>query len=215
MKKINVLVRKLLNTVDMASIFQLKVNSYLKESGWFLSYKLGKAVDKNQKPIPWLSYPFLDFIESRLSKEFSVFEYGSGNSTIWFAGKCKQVISVEHDKNWYDYVSDKLPKNAQLNYRELDYDGKYSRSISTFDQVFDIIIIDGRDRNNCAKIALSHLKGNGVIVFDNSDVKDYAEGLALLKGNGYKQLAFIGMSPIVPHKTETSIFYKSDNCLGI
>ena len=215
MKRINTIARKLLNTIGMASIAQLKVNSYLKESGWFLSYRLGRAVDKNEKPIPWLTYPFLSFIENKLDKTFSVFEYGSGNSTIWFSERCKEIISVEHDKEWYGYISKHLPENASVKYVKLEYDGYYCRSISKFNQNYDIIIIDGRDRVNCAKIALDYLKENGIIIFDNSDVQDYEPGLNFLKEKSFKQIEFIGMSPITPHKTETSIFYGNKNCLGI
>jgi hypothetical protein len=37
-----------------------------------------------------------------------VFEYGSGGSTLFWAGHVKEVISVEHDKQWYDKLANEL-----------------------------------------------------------------------------------------------------------
>ena len=55
--------------------------------GWFSEFKTGEPVDKNFEPLPWLTYPFIDFIIERLSKEFSVFEIGNGNSALIFLKK--------------------------------------------------------------------------------------------------------------------------------
>ena len=63
-----------------------KHSSYLEQVGWFDSFFAQIAVDCNCKPIPWLTYPSIAFIDPRLSCEMSLFEYGSGNSTLWWAG---------------------------------------------------------------------------------------------------------------------------------
>ena len=42
-------------------------------------------IDKNSNPLPWVTYGFIDFISERLNKSIDVFEYGSGNSTLWYA----------------------------------------------------------------------------------------------------------------------------------
>ena len=39
--------------------------------------------------------------------------------------------------------------------------------------------------------------------------------LEFLKAQGFKQLEFEGMSPVVTGTNETSLFYKANNCLGI
>ncbi|MCH7771611.1 MAG: FkbM family methyltransferase, partial [Bacteroidetes bacterium] len=70
--------------------------------GWFSAFKAGEPVDKNFEPLPWLTYPFIDFITERLSKEFNIFEFRSGNSTLFFAERVKQISSVEHNSEWYN-----------------------------------------------------------------------------------------------------------------
>ena len=38
---------------------------YLQESGWLNSMEKGEAVDKEGRPIPWITYPALDFLTPR------------------------------------------------------------------------------------------------------------------------------------------------------
>lgn len=57
---------------------------------------------------PWISFAAADFLESVLSKDMRVFEYGSGGSTFFFADRVREVISVEHDRDWHDCVVEKL-----------------------------------------------------------------------------------------------------------
>lgn len=205
---------KILNTFKLGGPIQLYLNSQLKEDGWFNSFYKKESVDKNNNPIPWYSYPFIKFLEPRLKKEFSVFEYGSGNSTLWFSKYVKSVKAVEHDKTWYDKVKPKLPANAELIYREIE-NKNYSKEISASGSKYDIIIIDGVDRNNCVYESVNLLSQNGVIILDNSERNDYKESIEFLFSKGFKKIDFWGMCPVTPINTCTSVFYKDDNCLGI
>ena len=60
--------------------------------------------------LPWMTYDAIAFLEEIISEENNVFEWGSGGSTIFFAARCKQVISVEHDKEWSKILKKKLDK---------------------------------------------------------------------------------------------------------
>lgn len=44
-------------------------------------------------------------VESRLYKNMKVFEWGSGVSTLWFAKRLSQVISIEHNPLWHEKVT--------------------------------------------------------------------------------------------------------------
>jgi precorrin-6B methylase 2 len=205
----------ILRSLHISDVVQLKILSYLKEIGWFRSYYLKMPVDRFDKPIPWLTYPFIHFIEPRLKKTFNVFEFGSGNSSIWFAKRVNQIVSVEHDKSWFNNISKKVPENVTLLHRELEINGEYSKVICESKMKFDIIIIDGRDRLNCVKNSLSALSGSGVIIFDNSNVECYLDALSHLEELNFKRIDFFGMHSITCHTGCTSIFYKEDNCLKI
>lgn len=58
--------------------------------------------------LPWMTYDAIDFLEEITSEDKNVFEWGSGGSSIFFASRCKQVFSVEHDKKWSEILKEKL-----------------------------------------------------------------------------------------------------------
>lgn len=205
---------KILNGFKLGGPIQLYLNSQLKEDGWFNTFYKKESVDKNNNPIPWYSYSFIKFLEPRLKKEFSVFEYGSGNSTLWFSKRVKTVKAVEHDKNWYEKVKANLPANAEIVYRERE-DNYYAKEVSASENKYEIIIIDGVARNNCVYESVNSLSQNGVIIFDNSEREDYKSSIEFLFSQGFKKIDFWGMCPVTPINTCTSVFYKDGNCLGI
>jgi len=98
---------------------------------------------------------------------------------------------------------------------ELVRDGEYCRVPLTLKERFDIIIVDGRDRVNCCKQAVDALSDKGVVVLDDSERKDYSDGIDYLLKKGFKQIAFTGISPGLFYRKATSVFYKADNCLNI
>lgn len=61
-------------------------------------------VDKFNNPLPWFTYSAISFIEKKLLKSFNVFECGAGNSTKWFAKRVNSIISVEHDRKFFNYI---------------------------------------------------------------------------------------------------------------
>ena len=214
-KEIKKIIWNILIKLKIGGPIQLMLKSGLVDDGWFNSFNTKQAIDKNKKPIPWCTYPFIKFIEPRLKKDFSVFEYGSGNSTLWYAERVGEILSIEDNKEWYELNSKRIPNNAKILFHSLQYNGEYSGAASGSNKKFDIIIIDGRDRVNCTKKSLEALKENGVIIFDNSDLPQYSDGINFLIDLGFNKIDFLGLSPVTPHNNCTSIFYKANNCLGI
>ena len=204
-----------LNKYDLPSIFSLYRGGPLKDDGWFRSNREKASVDANGNPIPWITYPAIEFLGKRINKQMSVFEFGCGNSTLWWASRVKEIISVEHDKRWYEKFAPIVPQNVTINYVALEDGGAYAKKISAYEKQFDIIIIDGRDRINCVVSALDSIKKEGVIIWDNSDRNKYQRGIKLLMDNGFRKIAFIGMGPVANLKSETGIFYRDNNVLNI
>jgi hypothetical protein len=54
--------------------------------------------------LPWITFRAIDYLDKYLKPDMKVFEYGSGGSTIYFSKKCDEVVSVEHNKEWYEMV---------------------------------------------------------------------------------------------------------------
>ncbi len=215
MNKFSSLLQVLSSPSRLKALLSFNQKGYLADVGWFKSFDSKSPVDGAGNPIPWVTYSFIDFIKERLKKQHSVFEFGSGNSTFFYAKYAGLVVSVEHDKAWYDKIISKKPENAELVYCELVYDGDYCRVPLKLEEKFDIIIVDGRDRVNCCKQAVEALSDKGVIVLDDSEREIYRLGVDFLLKSGFKHLSFSGISPGLFYRKSTSVFYKADNCLSI
>ena len=196
-------------------VYSLSLCSYLEEKGWLQSRSRSLPLDTAGSPMPWYTYPFIAFIGPRVHAGMSVFEYGSGNSTLWWAARVSLVLACEHDRSWYERTKVKLPQNAEYIFCPLNTDGRYSEMCVSCGSKYDCIVIDGRARNECAKHSIKALKEDGVIIWDNSDRAKYQEGYDFLADAGFKRLDFWGLGPINPYEWCTSVFYREDNCLGI
>ena len=187
--------------------------NYLESSGWINSLGLGKPLNHELQPVPWYTYPAIEFLENKLEKNFRIFEFGSGNSTLWFSEKVFQVVSVENDSNWFSYLQEELPNNVQLHL--IEHEEKYAAHILDYpENYFDLIAIDGINRNKCAELALSRLKEDGLIIFDNTDNRSFDEGVEFLSSNGLKRIDFYGLIPSYTYKNCTSIFFQTDKFLS-
>lgn len=208
-------ISSLFNFRKIKSLLSFGVKGYLAEIGWFVAYKNKSSVDGNNQAIPWFTYSFIDFMQERLNKNQHVFEFGSGNSTRYFAQKCASITSIEHDKEWYEVGLKDKPQNADIQYYPLNKDGDYCRAVSQGAMKYDIIIVDGRDRVNCCKNSLQALNEFGVIVLDDSERDKYNEARIFLLNAGLKELSFSGISPGFFYRKATSVFYKPNNSLKI
>ncbi|MFD0765942.1 FkbM family methyltransferase [Mucilaginibacter lutimaris] len=211
------LIKVLTNPSHLRALLSFDKKGYLDDIGWFKAFDTRSPVDQGGNPIPWVTYSFIDFIKTRLTEEHSVFEFGSGNSTYFYAKYAGKVVSVEHDKAWFDKIekSPDKPKNSELIFCELVRDGDYCRMPVKLNKKFDIVIVDGRDRVNCCKQAVEALTLNGVVVLDDSERDVYKEGVDFLVNQGFRHLLLSGISPGLFYRKSTSVFYKPDNCLGI
>lgn len=197
------------------ALLSLRFSGYLVETGWIESYIRKVPVNMDGSPLPWITLPCLDFITERLKKDFNIFEFGAGNSTVFFSSYVKKIVSIEHEKEWFERIYRNAPANVCINYCPLIYDGEYCRFALKTDKKFDLIVVDGRDRVNCIKNCLNSLTDDGCVILDDSEREEYQEGIKFLRKNGFKQLDFWGIALGLTYKKCTTIFYREDNCFGI
>ncbi len=189
---------------------------YLKPKGWFESRYLHQPLDENKNPIPWLTYSSIHFINQKLNlRPMSVFEFGSGNSTIWFSSRVERIISIENDIDFYNRMLKKFSTISNISYELKTLNDNYSSKIQEYENAFDILIIDGRERVQCAKNCIKALKKDGIIIFDNSDRIQYQEAYDFIEENQFKKLEFKGVGPISHVEWKTTIYYREDNCFEI
>src|SRR5438046_2351056 len=75
-----------------------------------------RAIDAAGNPLPWYTYPAIEFLRQLDFRDRTVFEYGSGMSTVFWGQKAKQVVSVEDDEEWCNTLKTMLSSNAEVIY---------------------------------------------------------------------------------------------------
>lgn len=195
---------------------------------WLNSIKPGHSALEEQ--YPWLVYEAVDWLSRYLKPNMSVFEWGSGGSTLFLAKRVNFVYSIEHDSTWYLKVNSRitqcgltnikyqliLPKlfdlsdniYASSDQRFLGYSFfDYARAIDEHPRnSFDLVIVDGRARPGCIKHAISSVKAGGYILLDNSEREEYFVGKQLL--SGWHQIVFRGPGPYIDYFFETTLWQK-------
>jgi predicted O-methyltransferase YrrM len=132
---------------------------------------------------PWISYDAQAVLARHLGPESRVLEFGSGMSTVWFASRAGYVVSLEHDRHWYELIGRRLERFGNVEYRHVEDADTYLAQ--TPDEQFDLIVIDGRERLVCAVFAMTHRAPGGIIYLDNSD--KFPEPRELLLGFARKR----------------------------
>ncbi len=191
--------------------------NYLNKTGLMGSWILGNSYedffrDEDGNVNPWWGKTIIDLVVKKLNKDMRVFEWGMGNSTLFWSQYVGEVVSIESDLYWYKKMLEIIPRNVRAQYCELEYGGEYCQKIIDEQEKFDIILIDGRDRVRCAINSLEKLKENGIIIWDNT----YRDGYAYLKEQGFKKLELSSVIYGAPGVEDyTSVFYREDNILEL
>jgi hypothetical protein len=92
------------------------VGETLHPMGWIESFRTGLPVDTDKQPLPWWTYPAIDFMATLVKPDFRVFEYGGGHSTLWWSARVAKVITVDHDRAWVDKISPSLKAPHEMRF---------------------------------------------------------------------------------------------------
>lgn len=179
-------------------------------SGHFLSSFREAAVTKDGAPLPWYTYPCIDFLRCRSFSGKRVLEFGGGQSTLWWASRCESVVTFEGDRDWYEKIKNHMPSNVSLTYIEMNgADDACLNIISALNEgevdKFDVVIIDGLYRKELVPVAMSFVKDSGVIVCDNAEGYGFYDSFV---GQAFLRVDFYGYAPGVYHQHATSLYFK-------
>lgn len=216
--------------IEMINLGKINYIRAIEDSHKWVDYETNK-----NKILPWITFGAIELLENIITSNeggLDVFEYGSGNSTIFLASRVKNIVSIEHDKSYYDELYrriNNLPLNAdeKINLRlieaqEVDFlDGyvssndlfqkksfkNYVTSINNY-QDFDIVIIDGRSRVACCKEAWKKVKKDGWLILDDSEREEYKEGISFIIDQHAEVHEYFGACPGVAYMKQTTFFRK-------
>lgn len=126
--------------------------------------------------LPWITRDAQLFLQQIVRNNFRALEFGAGRSTLWFSHQVAELVSVEHNPEWYEEVIRKVsPGTVRLHASPhivgTDHLQKpYSFICDEFpDDYFDLVFIDGRDRISCVEKSRRVLKPGGYMCIDNMD----------------------------------------------
>jgi len=191
-------VRRLMTAVLTPFYFTLR-------TGHFKSALRAKAVDRSGRAIPWYTYSCVDFLRDKDFSTCRVLEFGSGQSTLWWAGRCEHVLTFEADEAWYRAVSKQMPENVEIHHVPYDLAG-VAEIIG--ERRFDVIVVDGLDRTEACRLAAPHLAEGGALLLDNADGYDVV--MQRFRDDGLSRIDFYGHAAgvILPHCT--CVFFRAD-----
>ncbi|MBL6864155.1 MAG: hypothetical protein ISQ90_05145 [Rhodospirillales bacterium] len=117
---------------------------------------------------PCIVYGAKKVLDSIIDNNMLIVEFGSGQSTHWYAKRCQKIISHETSEKWFVKVKQNLLRAGCFNANVIKWDGEsISQEIKTLSP--DLIIIDGIRRDICVDYATKVAKDSTWIYLDNSD----------------------------------------------
>ena len=146
--------------------------------------------------VPMMPFRAIAWLRGYLRPNMRVFEYGSGGSTVFFAGLAKEVVSIEHDPEWYErtrarlrsltlenctYILEPAQPGTNPHFSSsnegaqgLNFEG-YVKTIARYpDRHFDLVSVDGRARVACVLAAIPKVRDGGFLLLDDADRPEYA-----------------------------------------
>jgi len=170
--------------------------------GQWRTIKSYDALNVDGDPIPWYTYPALEYLGHLDLSRFRVFEYGSGNSTLWWAKRVRHITSVEDSEIWHKKISEKIAISFKNTAYILEKDQMKYVSLAT--DSFDIFVVDGKFRRACIDHVLG-LRTGLLLILDNADW--YPQSVEYIKRKlGWMQVDFHGFGPINNYTWTSTIF---------
>lgn len=174
-------------------------------SGHFRSSFRRASVSPKGEPLPWYTFPCIDFLRLRDFSTRSVLEFGGGQSSVWWGRHAADVVTFEGDRGWYTRIKSGMPANVDLRLVSGESaEARVAEIGAAIDAMgnrrFDVIVIDGLDRRLLVPLACNRLSEGGILICDNAEGYGFHEAM---RGRGLSRVDFYGHAPgvILPHST--------------
>lgn len=112
MRYLKEIVKAGLNHRNLPSISEL-----LEQYPRWKKYLVNKDVFQNA--IPWITFSAIDYLDKHLNQKMKIFEYGGGGSTLFFASRVGELVTIEHNDEWFDGLKETMKKNTSIRWKGL------------------------------------------------------------------------------------------------
>ena len=171
------------------------------------------CVDRDGNPIPWYTYPAIEYLSQFDYADKKIFEFGCGYSSPFWAERAAEVVSVEDNPIWFGRWQAEFD-NPNLEIRLREEGEIYEDAILENDSLYDVIVVDGKRRAECCRTAVLKLAPDGMIILDDSDrintSQEYQEAVKVLRNADLLQVDFYGFCPMNAYTKCTSLFLRRD-----
>lgn len=189
--------------------FQKFIEMWQKEFAIDKSIDEKLCLDRDGNPIPWYTYPAIEYLSQFDYASKKIFEFGCGYSSAFWAARAQKVTSIEDKETWFAKWQQEF--NAEnLEIRLRDEGEQYENAIFEDGEKYDVIVVDGKRREKCATVAVKALVDGGIIILDDSDrintSEEYRKAVSALKAADLIQVDFYGFCPMNCYTKTTSVF---------
>ena len=220
-------VPKFIHVTERAQM--LKKVSYVLDAAKRLFWDIGLAKSILGKPnpwnpLPWISYPAIEFLNSMEMEHIKMFEFGSGNSTLYWGQRLRQghlsfFQSIESSPEYWgnmakisgfyrDYTVLRKIKDDYLNY-PYQLATRFTNDESKLIP-FDFMVVDGpiQWRVDELLVALRLTHSEGIIMVDDTNwiAKDVER---LCEEHSMFRVDFAGFGPGVSYTKVTSFLFRN------
>lgn len=167
----------------------------------YLNYYIkGERKLNKKKPVPRYAFHTLSWLEKKIKQGDikKVVEWGAGNSTLWYAKMGCKVVAIEDNKKWADVLLEIINENTVSSIQLMYCQNKFEY-INVPEDILtdaDLIVIDGRNRVECAlyiaRLIKKKIIKNKIILFDDAQRDKYKLGIEILKSIAHNWEAFTG-----------------------
>lgn len=170
------------------------------------------ACSATEAPIPWYTYPAIDFLKQRSFEKRNILEFGGGQSTLWWSAHAQSVLTIEEDAKWFAHLRQNVGNNVSVHHVPIDHATRTILPIKRLIDAnpiskFDIIVIDGHLRRELLSIAFDYLAPEGAIILDDAEGYGFYDEI---KARNCRKIDFYGFVPGVSLRHCTSIVFVED-----
>lgn len=152
-------------------------------TGWLRSVFKGYACNAKGEPMPWLSMPAVEYLESLDLNGVDILELGGGSSTLYFARRGANVVCIEQYPKWRAWLEVELAKLSIHNVKiypslsmymaERDAVGTCTNTLPAF----DLLILDDNPHDELLEMCLCKYRMLfKAVLIDNTEVPVHERG---------------------------------------
>jgi hypothetical protein len=179
----------------------------LDDHGFDRSAREGLAVDRSGAPLPMYTYPTIEFLGQLDWRERRVLEFGSGQSTLWWAHRAREIWAVEHDDDWVARLREFSLPNVTCIFAMRPHvaTGEDYVGVVPSGERFDVVVLDGLHYYDCARRIRQFFAPAGLVIVDNADF--YPATCRILREADFLQVDMAGFKPTHRDAQVTSLFF--------